>query len=410
MKKIYLLSVLIFSFVAAVNSQSASNNDYKTLSDNINSITPKNTSFMVRGYSHFGLNINDEQTTFAYGQFSPIFLWKQGSRFIFETELEFEFEDNQLNIGLEYANASYIVSKALVFRAGAFLLPFGTFIERYHPAWINRLSSKPLGFGHDGIGPSSDLGVAVRGAFQVGKSKLAYDLYVVNGPQLKTGLVEPEEAGMLDFSFNTSDNNKNKAVGGRLGFFPLSSSALEVGLSGYFAKPGSENSPFEGDSILGSLNYQDVSASMYSIDLSFVKNLGSVGLIDIKGQYNYSNLSDANYYNPEEDNIYTFKNKSSAYYAQISYKPISVNNSIIKNLELVGRYSAYNTPEDALWHSKLRQYSIGLNYWLTWRSVIKLSFDNLKNNVSEASGERNEEGEHGPILGNAFYIHWAIGF
>ena len=114
----------------------------------------------------------------------------------------------------------YVLNKNMTVRAGKFLLPFGTFMERLHPSWINRLPTKPLGFGHDGIAPSSGIGVEFRGAFDLGKSKLNYSLYSTNGPRLKDGSDEPEEAGMLQFS-NFEDNNLNKSFGGRIGILPI---------------------------------------------------------------------------------------------------------------------------------------------------------------------------------------------
>ena len=154
MKKLIILHV-IFLIVLNINAQE---NDFKA----------SKTQFMIRGYGHTGLDFlshgDEKESSFVGSAFSPIFLFKHSDKLMFEAELEFELESNDLEIGLEYADVMYVLNKNMTIRAGKFLLPFGTFMERYHPAWINRLPTRPLGFGHDGISPSSGIGVELRGA------------------------------------------------------------------------------------------------------------------------------------------------------------------------------------------------------------------------------------------------------
>ncbi len=249
---------------------------------------PAKTQFMVRGYGHAGMDyLKTEQgkdVSYIGSAFAPIFLFKQGNRFMFETELEFELQDNQLEIGLEYANLMYVLNKYVTVRAGKFLLPFGTFMERLHPAWINRLSTRPLGFGHDGISPASGIGIELRGAAPIGSTTINYSIYTTNGPRLKDGSIEPEEAGMLNFE-NYTDNNNNKAVGGRIGYLPLSNSSMELGVSYYTGKVGDKESI-----------YEDVSANLWAYDFSYVKQISALkGVVDIKAQYNQTSVSDAYY-------------------------------------------------------------------------------------------------------------------
>ncbi len=371
-----------------------------------NSITAQDsktgkTQFMVRGYGHAGLDYlkTESGTSLSYvgSSFAPIFLFKQGDRFIFETELEFVLQKNQLEIGLEYANLGYIINKYVMVRAGKFLLPFGTFMERLHPAWINRLSTKPLGFGHDGIAPASGIGIELRGAAPIGGSTINYSVYSTNGPQLKIGDDEPDEVGMLNFD-NYIDNNNNKAIGGRIGFLPFFNSSMEVGVSYYTGKVGDKGS-----------EYEDVKASLWAFDFSYVKQVSPLkGILDIKAQYNLNNVSDA-YYTVNNDArdtsaVYTFTNSSNAYYAQLTYRPLMVGNAFLKNLELIGRYSQLNTPEGSLWESDINEATIGLNYWITWRQVVKVNYSFINSrgghDAEDASLQKS----------NAFFVHWAIGF
>jgi hypothetical protein len=358
---------------------------------------PSKTQFMIRGYGHTGLNFTntegERESSYVGSAFAPIFLFKHSDRLMFEAELEFGLENNELEIGLEYADVMYVLNKNMTVRAGKFLLPFGTFMERLHPAWINRLPTRPLGFGHDGIAPASGIGVELRGAFDLGGSKLNYAVYSTNGPRLKDGTEEPEEAGMLMFQ-NFEDNNTSKAFGGRIGLLPFADSSTEIGFSTYStSKVGARDS-----------NYENVGAFLYAIDFAYIKQIPALGgFIDIKGQYNNSDIDDATYTEVHEDGDeeeYTFDNKSNSLYTQLSYRPTMASSDFMKKLEFVVRYSNLNTPEGAEWEEQSDQYAFGLNYWLTWRSVIKIAYQ-----TTDSVG-----GHDGGGTTNNFFVHWAIGF
>lgn len=392
--------MLLFFLIGNINAQ---NEESK---ENIDSITkeavlkygykPSKTQFMIRGYGHTGFAYTDtngeNESSFDGGTFAPIFLFKHGDRFMFESELEFTLSGGELEIGFEYANIMYVINDYMIVRAGKFLLPFGTFMERLHPAWINRFTSKPLGFGHDGIAPSSDVGVELRGAFYMGNTKWNYSGYVTNGPRLKDGSEEPEEAGMLSFE-NLIDNNNSKAFGGRIGFLPLSDSSIEIGVSAY----GTDGTGDKGT------EYEDVGAFLYAFDFSYVKMITPIsGLIDVKAQYNNSKVDDAIYFDEHDGDSYTFDNESNSYYVQLSYRPTMASNEFLNKLEFVGRYSELTTPEESEWESESSQYSVGINYWFSWRSLLKFSYESYD----------IEGGHGGDGLTNidSFSIHWAIGF
>lgn len=394
MKKL-IITIVIIVFTQMTYSQSYNNLETDSTKTS-EPFKPSKTQFMVRGYGHTGLNSlsSDEETetSFVGAAFAPIFLFKHSDKLMFEAELEFVLENNELEIGLEYADVMYVLTKNITVRAGKFLLPFGTFMERLHPSWINKLPTKPLGFGHDGIAPSSGIGVELRGAFDLGAPKLNYSVYATNGPRLKDGSEEPEEAGMLLFQ-NFEDNNNSKAFGGRIGFLPFADSSTEVGFSTYSAsKVGSSDS-----------EYENVGAFLYAIDFAFTKQIPAIkGIIDIKGQYNNSNVDDATYFEVHEDGDeeeYTFDNNSNSLYAQLSYRPTMASNDFLRKLEVVGRFSNLNTPEGSEWEEKSEQYAFGLNYWITWRSVLKVAYQ-----TTDSVG-----GHDGGGITNGFFLHWAIG-
>lgn len=386
MKKIiFSTAMLVILFAGQVFSQ-----DYK----------PSKTQFMIRGYGHSGLNYEEmngeREISYVGTSFSPIFLFKHSDKLMFESELEFELEDGKTNINFEYANFNYVINDYVIIRAGKFLLPFGTFMERLHPSWVNKLTSKPLGFGHDGIAPSSGIGAELRGSFHVGGGKVNYSVYSTNGPTLKDGSDEPEEAGMLSFE-NFEDNNNNKAIGGRIGILPFSNSSVEIGFSGYSGKVGAEDS-----------DYEDVGAFLYAVDFSFVNQISSIkGIIDIKAQFNSSKVDKAEYFELEPgDTIptaYTFDNSSNGYYVQLSYRPSMLDSEFFRNLELIGRYSTLNTPEESEWEEETSQIAIGLNYWLSWRSVFKFSYQ-----ITESEGGHHSK--DGKTTTTGIFLHWALGF
>tara|TARA_R110002096_G_scaffold10125_2_gene39336 strand:+ start:1960 stop:3147 length:1188 start_codon:yes stop_codon:yes gene_type:complete len=394
MKKLF---IMMFVIGIANISYGQTYNRYEVDSIVSKQYKPSKTQFMVRGYGHTGfdsMNTNGKkESSYVGSAFAPIFLFKHSDRLMFEAELEFVLGGNELEVGLEYANVMYVLNKSMTVRAGKFLLPFGTFMERLHPAWINKLPTKPLGFGHDGIAPSSGIGLELRGAFNLGKSTLNYSVYTTNGARLKDGSIEPEEAGMLLFQ-NYTDNNTSKAFGGRLGLLPFADSSTEIGVSAYST-----------NGVGTTFSYvEPVGAFLYAIDFAFTKQIPAVkGFIDIKGQYNNSDISDATYTELDQNNVpqpYTFNNVSNSFYTQLSYRPTMATSDFLKKIEFVGRYSNMNTPEGSEWEEQSVQYAYGINYWLTWRSVVKVAYQ-----TTDSAG-----GHGGGGITDGFFMHWAIGF
>lgn len=354
---------------------------------------PGKSRFLLRGYAHSGLEITDESTTFVGGSFNPLLIFRQSDRLLFESELEAELEGSELHLGLEYANMAYLLTKTLTLRAGKILVPFGTFVPNLHPAWINKFPTRPLGAGHGGLLPGADIGLELRGAAFLGPVKTNYSVYVINGPQLNDGSLEAEEGGLLHYGI-VPDNNKNKAIGGRLGLFPMNNSALEIGLSLLLGKVGAQDS-----------RYEDVSATLYAVDLSYVRNLpGLSSVLDVKAQYSAANVERASYPEPDNpDEMHSFDNSSTTWFVQASLRPAFVEDKFLQNLEIAGRYSALKTPETAPWGVDQNQWEIGLNYWLDWRTLFKFSYRIV-------TGEAGEHGGDEEIPENGLFVHWAIGF
>jgi len=372
--------------------------EIEQLKNQINTNKPGVSRFLLRGYAHSGLQITDEEFSFVGGSFNPLFIYKQSDRLLFESEWELELAGGEIELGVEYANMSYLVSKTLTFRAGKILVPFGIFVPNLHPAWINKFPTAPLGAGHDGIIPSSDIGLELRGGSYLGNFKINYSVYALNGAQLNDGEEEPEEAGILHHAI-FPDNNKGKTIGGRIGLFPFHDSSLELGFSGMYGKVGAKDTDLE-----------DVNALHYAIDLSYVKTLSAMSsVLDLKAQYNGLNVDDANYpFHENPDDLVTFDNNSTAWFAQLSLRPALVENNVVRQLEFAGRYSALKTPEGSEWETDQTQIDLGVNYWVDWRTLFKVSY--RISNGGDDHEEEEEAGHGGGVEGNALFIHWAIGF
>jgi hypothetical protein len=365
MKKIILI---LFSMLAFFVARSQEYN--KQAIDSIPSIQEKqkssHTGFLLTGYGNASFISDKNSNTFGDLGFSPIFLWRPNEHFFFESELEMGFEDGQLKINLEYANINCVLNKYVTFRFGKFLSPFGTFGNLYHPSWINKIPFFPLGFGDGGIGPMSEFGAALSGGIPLGSSKINYNLYVSNGPTLNLGDKKSGEEGNLMYE-NITDNNKNKAIGGRLGFLPFLNSSFELGASFQSAKVGDAGS-----------QYENVKALLYAFDFNYVKQLDFLkGTIDAKAQWNFVNVDKANYINHDDSTgktLYTYDNKRDVYYAQLAYRPTMLQNKVMKKFEAVIRYSALNLPANAKDNKDVTQVIYGLNYWVNWRTVVKVAY------------------------------------
>lgn len=405
--------------------------DLEELKQTVESYKPGNTTFLMRGYAHAGFEIVDENSSFVSGTFAPIFLWRQSDRILFEAEAEIAYETEGVSFALEYANLSYILNDYLVFRFGNFLTPFGIFGERLHPNWINRFPTNPLGFDHHNpVGPFAEFGAELRGAAPLGDAQINYAVYVSNGPTLQ---VDPASDPIsVNTSYqNFSDNNDNKAVGARVGLLPFSTKSLELGVSGQYAKIGDRDTGFE-----------DIGSLMYALDLTLSKNsLTAIkGSIDLKGQWNYVDedrfqLVDATGTSTLVDN------DKSAWFARFSYRPTLASSNFISNIEFVARYSSFNIVNESAFQSggegdghtheangellpapgranlagstvsgtaalsgpddphgtlseDKTQWAFGFNYWLTWRAVLKISYQ-VTDNEDEIPG---------------FFVHYALGF
>jgi hypothetical protein len=347
---------------------------------------------MLVGLTTFGFISN--KTTVTYGgtssvtktnslvdgktyEFSPMLLWNHGKKFLLEFEPS--FADDQL--GVNWADITFFAAPGLMFRGGYLVLPFGMYSKRLAAGWINKLATDP-----DGVAGFSDYGIEMQGGFHAGNMKLNYDFALANSPGL-----QPD--GTLN-SVGLSPTNNHKSLVGRIGWLPFSNSSVELGVSGLTGKVGNPGSRFE-----------SVKANMYAIDLNGLGNIKPFQF-NLKGQYSVSDLSNATFINPLDSSNYTFNNHMVSGYLSLSIRPSFAENKVLKNFELAARYSYYETPANSLIGTKDHSFAVGLDYWLSWRTVIKWTYEAIKANstISSALG-----GNPGSISqSNSMYLQFAI--
>lgn len=350
-------------------ADSTLSNEVSILKKQVAEMKQGSSHFMIVGLTTFGFYNQNTSTTLGglktssnYNslgdvnryEFSPLFLWRHGDDLL----LEFEPSFNGSGLGVNWAAISYFITPGLIARGGYFVLPFGTYSKRLAAGWVNKLASDPIGSNPAG----SDFGVEVEGGFPLGSMKGGYDLAISNGFQLN-----PD--GTIA-SVGISAINNNKTISGRLSLLPLSNSSLELGVSGLFGTLATPTG--------STINYQDPMVSMYGLDLHFIENLNPVQ-INIKGQYNLTKVNSQNYTNPlDSTQRYSFTNNTNASFGQISVRPIQLESKVFKNLELAYRHVNYKTPSGSTWGQNYTENDIGLDYWLSWRTVLKITYEGIK--------------------------------
>ncbi len=361
------------------------------LEQQANYTKPGEDHFMVAGLTTFGFVRNKTTTTFNglsqvsktnsladadHYEFSPMFLWRHGNKFLLEFEPSFSGDQ----LGVNWAAISYFALPGLIIRGGYLVLPFGAYNKRLAAGWINKFASDP-----EGVTGATDYAVEVGGGLQAGSMKWSYDVAISNGFKLNPDGTT-QNAGI-------TDNNKNKMITARIGWLPLSNSSVELGASIMSGKVGDAGAKDE-----------NVMANLYALDLNIVENIKPFQL-NIKGQYSITDIGHADYINPVDSTTYSFNNHTTTGYLMAALRPVS-SKSFIKNFEIAGRYGNYTSPANSLFGTKDNSLALSLNYWLNWRTVVRYTYEAIKgtNRVSEALA-----GTPGAVTkSNSMYLQFSI--
>lgn len=269
------------------------------------------TRFHLAGFATIHFQFTAESgPNFASVLFAPVFLWRLHDRILFEAELEAGYSDGEFELGLEYAQADFIVWDYTTVVVGLSLLPLGIYGERLHPGWINRSMDAPYPYqgGHGGGPiPMSGLGIQVRGSVPLGQvASVNYAAFLTNGPSDGSGA--PALGGSIP------DNNWNKFVGGRVGVLPLRE--LEFGVSGATGL------------------WDDDVSQRYSVLIGDVMASTSFGL-SVQGEY-LTTRTDVGDENPEIRHLW---------WTQLAWRLLPAP-GILNRFEIVARYGGAVMPEE----------------------------------------------------------------
>ena len=340
------------------------------------------TKFLLAGWADGMFEArNGEVSTFS-ASFNPIFLWQMTPKLLFDGRLEIEPSGGGTNVNLVNAQISYLLNDYMVLGVGEFFSPSNVFVERFEPQWINKLPDRPLAIYH-GILPNISVGAQARGGFPIGPTRVDYAFYVSNGPVLNSS--DARSAGTLDFNSYT-DNNDNKAVGGRVGFLPVP--GVEVGYGFETSKPG-----FQGTS------FSRLQALVQSVDLEVTRDSDLLkGRINLFAQYAWSHVDHA-VYDPDGSLGFgplAFTSKQDGGYAELAYRPTKFDNDFVRNFEMIFRWDHLSRDPSGLGDPAETRWTLGLNYWLSPSTVLKAAYE-----WDQPAGEPNR---------NALLIQTAMGF
>ena len=340
------------------------------------------TKILIAGWAEAMFEARNDQVSTFSASFNPIFLWELTPKLLFDSRLEIEPSGGGTNVNLVNAQISYLLNDYIALGVGEFFSPSNVFVERFEPQWINKLPDRPIGVYHDVL-PNISVGAQVRGGFPIGPTRANYAFYVSNGPVLNT--FDPRSAGTLDFNSYT-DNNDDKAVGGRVGFLPIP--GVEVGYGFETSRPGFQGTPFS-----------DVRALVQSVDLEITRDSDLLkGRINLFAQYAWSRVDHAVY---DPDGSLGFgplplTARRDGGYAEIAYRPTKVDIDFIRNLEMIFRWDHLSADPSGFGDPSETRWTLGLNYWLSPSTVVKAAYEWDKPN-----GERNK---------NALFFQTAMGF
>jgi len=327
------------------------------------------TLIHLAGYADVGYTDSaSADSSFNLGRFSPIFHFQYRDLVMLESELEIELEeDGQTVTNLEYLTVDWFVNDYMMLVAGKFLSPVGQFRQNLHPSWVNKMTSAPPGFGHDGAAPVSDIGFQLRGAFPVGEVRTNYAVYISNGPELISGFEDGEFEldGVEAEGFNT-DGDGEKVVGGRVGIFPFA--GLELGLSAANGK-ATVTSVEDGDnSVLGGEVARDYDVIGADFNWQFRK-------FSLRGEYVETQVgADIGGGSAASDGA-TWK----TWYTQGAYRIGQTK------FELVARYTDFDSPHSS---QDQKQWVIGTNYLFSNSFIGKINYE-FNDGLSGSNAEQD---------------------
>jgi len=347
----------------------------ESLQQQINALTKDasegENGFHMAGY--FTLNYQsvdggnyDGRNDFNKASFMPIFMYQMNDKISFEAELEIGTgSEGETDVAMEYAYANIDLTDDLTLVAGKFFVPVGQFKQNIHPSWINKAVSAPMGFGHGGAAPATDVGLQLRGGSYVGDMPIKYAVYFGNGAAIEEGHggLEVDNEGMT----NDSDGTKN--FGGRLAIVPVPN--LEIAFSYMGGQGGLEQAEATGGGFF--VEELTITPDLDVLGADFAYRQGGLTL---RGEYIKMELStfstqaiheeDDGDFELETETYLASDNVWTTWYLQAAYRFDQ------SNWEGVVRFGDF---ESQVPGSDASHWVVGVNYYFAPTVIAKVNFE-----------------------------------
>jgi hypothetical protein len=311
--------------------------------------------------------------------FVPMMLFQVHEDLLFEAELDIELEEGQTRVHLEHAQVHYLGLESLQFTAGMLHVPFGMW---HHSSWVNRMPTPPLLYEDSHGAPPAegllpilfDVGAMATLSFPVGSLEGTASLWVSQGPSANLPIHTHGSAALpqrpasdvpnLGYGATFEDNNSDKLVGARLRL--VSSRGITFQTAGYRAAYDDA----------GDLGVNGLSASVMWMP-------GTMGRPLFRLQAEGMRL-DQEYI--ESGTLAEESARFGGYWVQVSRRE-----GLFEPVARWGHFLTERASGDRVLPRR-EQFSVGLNYWLSPSSPLKVAY--------------NFEG----FGADAFWIEWTVGF
>jgi hypothetical protein len=264
-------------------------------------------------------------------------------------------------VDLPTAQVDWLVSDWLTLVVGRYLTPVGFFNERLNHEWVNKLPDVPLMFRQVSPFGSTD-GLQARGAFYLGNTpvKLEYSLYIGNGFQLAAVPTALGPVADLEAIVGGPDEVDAKAVGGRLGVW-IPCIGVTAGVSAYYQNEYAPSTPSD-------IRLWGVDAGYHRGDWDF--------------RFEFAQLFQ------QATGFIGNDITRTGLYAQIAYRPYEAEHRLLRNTEVVARYSMARFrgidptvldpttfPDPVAVPVDRDQYTFGINYYFYPSMALRFAYE-----------------------------------
>jgi hypothetical protein len=338
------------------------------------------------GYFDTEFVLSDDVNTFKAHRLILEYSNQIHERILFNSEIEYEYgglvnagtDDGEIKI--EQLWADYSINDSAIFRMGAMIVPFGK-VNTLHDSDYRDTTNKPIYNRYIVPGTWVDTGVAIHGNWDVNDEwAVNYIVAALNGlsdsSSVGSGTSIADGNGLRSgrASFK-ADNNKNKALVGRVGVSPAL--GYEIGASFY---TGDYN------------DSGDKGLTMLGLDAE-----AKFGAFELVGEFAVVNL--------DEDTTAGVPSEMNGYFVEARYHffPDFLRESFLgdgfKNPEftLFARYGAVDTDTSVTNVNDRTQTTFGMNYRPVPTTAFKVEYEINKEEVTDSNN-------------NAFVASVAVGF